>query len=1035
MNTRRERGQAASWLLCFLLSLGMLLGPAHIAQAQERTGIVGGELTDASGGVLPGVNVTLTNIQTGRPTTVQTDGSGKYRAEVEPGRYTVRFELSGFARQEMTDVNILLGRELTIDATMRVGNLTEAVQVTAENAPLVDTRSTLITHNVTAEEFDRMPKGRSFQSIAMTAPSVNQGEIEGGIQVNGASGSENQFTVDGVATNSLLAGHSRQNTVFEYLQEVQVKTVGIPAEFGGALGGVISAVTRSGGNRFTGEAHYYYLGSGLSSGPVPRLNLDPSDVLTVRTIQEPKQPDHRNEIGGSIGGPIVRDRLFFFASASPRFRSRTHQYLFSSGTDPGEIKQDQTIHQAYGKVSYGGRRFNAYFGALLTPTKTTGTLPAYNGTQPLHLVASKAANEVNKARGFEIDQRNMTGNADITVNNTSFVRLQVGHFYDNYTDTGVPTTTPVQWSNSAVGLAGVPAQFQQPIGFTNTPAVQIVEYDTTKQTYFQADYNTSFSGAGFHTLKIGGGVRRNTNEVDQRFPGGRVSLFWNLPYTSSATNQTGRGTYGYYTVDNLGTFGKASGKINHFYVQDQWSAGRLTLNVGVRFEDETIPGFRERDTALHFGWGEKIAPRLGAAFDMFGDGRVKVFGSYGRYYDWTKYELSRGTFGGDIWQEYFRALDDPTQVLNISLNNMPGRDLWGAAPGFQDHRIPAFSNDPATIAATGSGIDPDVKPMSQDSYSGGLEYQLGASAVLSVNYIHNELIRTIEDVGQLIGGSEAYIYGNPGEGILTPAFRSTRTPAFNVPKPKRQYDALQVSLNRRFANSWFVGGNYTLSRLYGNYSGLANSDEIRTPGFSSYGVDQQQGASSARPGGNANRGFDLDEMMWDSKGNLDVRGRLATDRPHVLKVYGAWMAPFGTQIGLNQYAGSGTPLTTYVSTTHATDAYVEGRGDMGRTPVLATTDVLLSHEIRTGGDKRLRFELNVLNVFNKKTVRHRFNYLNRNRNAARIILDDNDLSQGYDYRAEMRARPDGANANDPRYGMPDLWSDGTSGHVMVKFLF
>ncbi len=174
---------------------------------------------------------------------------------------------------------------------MKVGNLTEAVQVTAENAPLVDTRSTIIAHNVTAEEIDRMPKGRSFQSIAMTAPSVNSGEIEGGFQVNGASGSENQFTVDGVSTNSLLAGHSRQNTVFEYLQEVQVKTVGIPAEYGGALGGVISAVTKSGGNRFTGEGHYYLSGQ----RPQRRPGAAPRSFAGRRrdrlTVQDEKRPN------------------------------------------------------------------------------------------------------------------------------------------------------------------------------------------------------------------------------------------------------------------------------------------------------------------------------------------------------------------------------------------------------------------------------------------------------------------------------------------------------------------------------------------------------------------------------------------------------------------------------------------------------------------------------------------------------------------------------------------------------------------------
>src|SRR5687767_3509066 len=156
MNTRRrERGQAASLLLCFLLSLGMLLGPAYSAQAQERTGTITGVLTDAQGGVLPGVTVSLTNRQTGRVTTVMTDGNGRYVANVDPGFYTVGFELSGFARQERPDVEVLLGRTFTIDATLRVGTLTEAVQVTAENAPLVDTRSTMIAHNVTAEEFDR----------------------------------------------------------------------------------------------------------------------------------------------------------------------------------------------------------------------------------------------------------------------------------------------------------------------------------------------------------------------------------------------------------------------------------------------------------------------------------------------------------------------------------------------------------------------------------------------------------------------------------------------------------------------------------------------------------------------------------------------------------------------------------------------------------------------------------------------------------------------------------------------------------------
>src|SRR5262249_44735521 len=140
-------------------------------------------------------------------------------------------------------------------------------------------------HNVTAEEFDRLPKGRSFQALMGASPSVNSGQdsfgnivgVEGGVQVNGASASENQFFIDGVPTGSVLYGQSRQNAAFEFLQEVQVKTGGTEAEFGGALGGVMSATTKSGGNEFHGDAHYYFTGNGLGAAPVKRL-LSPLTV-------------------------------------------------------------------------------------------------------------------------------------------------------------------------------------------------------------------------------------------------------------------------------------------------------------------------------------------------------------------------------------------------------------------------------------------------------------------------------------------------------------------------------------------------------------------------------------------------------------------------------------------------------------------------------------------------------------------------------------------------------------------------------------
>ena len=178
---------------------------------------------------------------------------------------------------------------------------------------------------------------------------------------------------------------------------------------------------------------------------------------------------------------------------------------------------------------------------------------------------------------------------------------------------------------------------------------------------------------------------------------------------------------------------------------------------------------------------------------------------------------------------------------------------------------------------------------------------------------------------------------------------STATPSFTVPKAKRQYDAVQVSMVRGLSRNWFMGGSYVWSRLYGNYAGLQNSDEIRTPTLGlAFSADQQQAGSVFRLGGNANRSWDLDESMWDAHGHLDPQGRLATDRPHVLKLYGATVLPFGTEMGVNFYAGSGTPLSTYVNTLNGIEVLVNGRGDMGRTPVLSTTDLLVSHQIAAG---------------------------------------------------------------------------------------
>jgi hypothetical protein len=1025
----------SAWLLVLVVVLG-----THVS-AQERFGTLQGRVTDQQGAAMPGVTVSVTSLSSGETRTFVTDANGQFFAsDLNPGRYKVVFELSGFTPVERPDVSVVLGRAFEVNTEMRVSGVTETVQVTAESSPLVDNRSTLIAHNVSAEEFDRLPKGRSFQSIALTAPSVNGGEVEGGFQVNGASGAENGFTVDGITTNSLINGQSRQNTVFEYLQEVQVKTSGISAEYGGALGGVISAVTKSGGNVFKGEGHYYYEGSALAVAPVERLVLEPTTERSAFYVQDQENENRQNEFGGSIGGPIVRDRLFFYGSYSPRVENRDNLYNFTDGS--GTFSNKIWRQQAFGKLTYANQRLTANWSNLWTPTKSDGSIFGYTGETPNSNSTTLASYEPNRVRGYEINQVNTSGVVDVRVSPSAYFSVRGGYFHDRYSDTGISQTTNYRYGAAATADLGIPANLQGPLNFENTPRALITDFDTTKRSNLNVDYTHFFSGLGTHSLRAGYGFQHVVNDINSYYPGGYVDLLFGRSFTFGGVT-TGTGTYGYYAVHDRRITNQAGSDIQSLYVQDQWMLGdRLTLNLGIRTEDETIPDFRPEAngaSAIKFSMKDKIAPRLGAAYDVWGNGRMKVFGSWGLYYDWTKYELPRGSFGAETWCTYYRSLDT-LDFGSLNLNNMPGQDLWITPGTCRDRRFQAE-------------IDPDLKPMRQSSVSGGVEYQLGRNGVLTAHYIHNDLLETIEDIGFLTpAGDEGYVIGNPGRGLTALQYPTGATPAgFTTPRPKRQYDALEVGYNRRFANNWFFSANYTLSRLYGNYSGLASSDEITTPttGGSS-ATAQQQAGSIARPGGNTNRAWDLDELLWDSKGNLGLLGRLATDRPHVVKLYGAYDFPFGTQVGAFFYGGTGTPVYTYVTSTNSADLFVEGRNgfyDNGqvtrdkRTPALYRTDLLLSHDLAVGGQKRLRFELTVLNLFNQQTARHIFNYLNKgaiipDRQSSFIDLHDVDLSKGYDYIALINATTDGvAGAYDPRYTKADLFDPGRRAYATVKFLF
>jgi hypothetical protein len=212
-----------------------------------------------------------------------------------------------------------------------------------------------------------------------------------------------------------------------------------------------------------------------------------------------------------------------------------------------------------------------------------------------------------------------------------------------------------------------------------------------------------------------------------------------------------------------------------------------------------------------------------------------------------------------------------------------------------------------------------------------------------VRYVHKWMFRTIEDTGIYVQGSEDYLIANPGEGLavtMEPAY-----PAFPTPKPKRNYDGLELRLNKRFSNNWSGQLSYLYSRLYGNYSGLASADE------------------NGRVSPNVNRYYDNTVMSYGSDGKA-VYGLLPTDRPHTFKASGAYEFKWGTTVGANWFVESGIPQTTVVRIT-GYPVFVYGRGDLGRTPVLSQLDLNLMQEFKLPGHSRIMVGANIDNALDQ----------------------------------------------------------------------
>jgi outer membrane receptor protein involved in Fe transport len=999
-----------------MLAVLLVVTVSTVASAQETRGSIEGVAKDNTGAVLPGVTIEARSPALVGVSSATTDAAGIYRFPgLPPGQYEVTATLAGFTTHKVENIQLQLGQILKVDFVMQVAGVTESVQVTGES-PIIDVKQNAASLSLQSELIDRIPKGRDFTSVVTSAPGTNSEAKSGGLQIDGASGSENRFTIDGLDTTSLRTGTSAKELLVDFVAEVQVKSSGYNAEYRATTGGVLSAITKSGSNSYHGSVGSYYSNDKWLGDVRPSLRLNPANQTLAEYTSTPRDPSYAFEPVGDLGGPILRDKAWFFVGYLPQFDRTERTVTFNSNQQTRTFESNSEDHNLNYNVTsqlrnnlrlkFAGSNERDIGGASLPGKEPNGTSNSTFSQFPNPLTTNGSNDSY-------------VGDLSWVVSPKLYVNANVGYLsYNSWQVTATQFSTLLRHSfsgsntcnpNAVPGSSGcpfpeIPSSLQQLSGYTDNP----VSTRNVRDKYgrFGVNLDTTYYAnfKGQHTFKAGMQWERLNNDVLTGAQAPTVTLQWNATrITLDDPPRNVRGAYGYYTVARTYTEGKIHSNNVGLFFQDAWTVNnRLTLNLGLRGDHEVVPSYRPENPGITFGWGDKIAPRIGFAYDVKGDGKWKTYGSWGMFYDIQKLEMPRGSWGADHWIDYHYTLDSfnwPT----ISCDGPPGSGCPGTFIEQADRRHVA--NDPENFL-----VDPDLKPVRAHELTVGVDHELNRTMSVGVRYSHKGLDRLIEDVGiQVAGVGEVFMIANPGYGIaeFTLAGSCAACPA--QPPAKRTYDGVEFRLRKRLSNNWSMNTSYLWSRLWGNTSGLASSDE------------------NGRTSPNVERAFDGLYMSFDAHGN-QVYGLLQTDRPHQFKLEGTYDFKWGTGVGVRYFLASGTPQQSTI-TYKSVPIFDSGRGNLGRSPIFHSTDLAIYHDFHLPGGMRVNLNANILNLFDQMLVTRIFT--TRYRDAMTGITDAQ-FFQGFDPEAIIinnRLR------FDPRFTMADQYQNARSIRIQAKLMF
>jgi hypothetical protein len=971
-------------LIIAILALFM----AGVAFAQlVPTSKMEGKVTDSTGAPLPGVSVEATSPRLVGKATAVTDGDGTYRLFSLPsGVYEVTFTLQGFKHLIRKDIIVQLSQTITLNATLEQAALEEQVTVIGQS-PLIDVKSTVKSQTMTKEVFMSLPRNRSFDGLISTVPGVQYDNRTGGLSVDGATGTENMWYMDGADITQVHVGTAAQGAVMELVDEVKVTASGYNAEFGGSMGGVVNVITRSGGNAYHGDLSFYYNDNSRLMQGFARdyfrwspTNSDVAEYVNDDVLywQGANGRDDYKRFEGvfTLGGYILKDKLWFFGSINPVYaRTWGERFFNSDDTLPGSLSNAPWMPFFNKNLVFNGqiKLTAAPVKGLRVSASLVDNWSNYRGAIP-SILGSSAKNYAYGKQGYDYPNWSAAFLADYSASNNFLVSLRGGYHMTNTQNQQIAnrfTTIYFNYDNNM--FATDPFYVANPsllniAGWANYAGSRSV-LDRYKLEKYSGNADLSYfvSLAGEHAWKAGFQVVRDQENVLNGPVSPMVNISWNQPCTALEAYgvPSTRGTYGFYDI--RGSWRQPYGyawnihrNTYAFYLQDSWTInGKLTLNAGLRTESEYIPTFNpdvpdQFKKPINFGFADKLAPRFGAVYDVFGDSSLKVFASYGIYYDVMKLYMAEGAFGGFKWQTDYYTLDNPDFRLiaaNGLVGNTEGSGETGNAAlsqaaggtylGTIDWRIPSFDT-----------LQPDMKPVAQQEVSFGAEKKLSEDLSFSARGVWKHLLRTIEDIGIITPQGEQYYEGNPGSAWIVNLFETLQNQPTGLdywPQPKaiRNYYGLNLSLEKRFSHNWQGAINYTLSLTKGNYGGLSSTDEF------------------GRNSPNVERSFDLWFMMYQMDGTA-INGRLPQDRTHYIKAYGSYTFPMGLTLGFAAYGRSGNPISTQLPFNNSY-IYPLGYGDLGNLPFTAWADVYAEWAIKIGGRYTVAFNTQISNVTNTKT--------------------------------------------------------------------